>query len=74
VAALEKGTGGLKMLTVRELKKALEEFDDDEGVIIWFKWKGDSVIDSAYSLARNGNCIQIGGQRGCLRFWKEEEE
>ncbi len=54
--------GGRMSLTVKELKRALEEFDDDESVIIWFKWKGDSVCDSAYSLARNGNAIQICGE------------
>ena len=49
-------------ITVGELKKALEEFDDEEGVIIWFQWKGDSVCDGVYSVARNGNAIQICGE------------
>ena len=49
-------------ITVGELKEALKYFKDDEGVIIWFKWKDDSVCDSAYSLARNGNAIQISGR------------
>ena len=57
-------------VTVGELKEFLEMFDDEEYVIIWFKWKGDSVCDSAYSLARNGQAIQICG-RTC---YEEEEE
>ena len=56
-------------VTVGELKEALEMFDDEEYVIIWFKWKGDSVCDSAYSLARNGHAIQI-----CGRDDMEDEE
>ena len=55
-------------VTVGELKEALKMFDDEEFVIIWFKWKGDSVCDSAYSLARNGKAIQI-----CGRTCYEEE-
>tara|TARA_R110002012_G_scaffold68169_2_gene177195 strand:+ start:1053 stop:1253 length:201 start_codon:yes stop_codon:yes gene_type:complete len=49
-------------ITVGELKEALKYFNDDEGVIIWFKWKGDSVCDSVQSLARNGDAIQICGR------------
>jgi len=48
-------------LTVGELKRALQSFEDDDSVIIWFKWKGDSVCDSVISLAKNGNAIQLGG-------------
>ena len=49
-------------ITVKELKEALKYFKDDESVVIWFEWRGDSVCDSAYSLARNGNAIQISGR------------
>lgn len=58
-------------VTVGELKKALKMFDDEESVIIWFKWKGDTVCDDVYSLARNGHAIQICG-RTC--YEKEGEE
>ena len=34
---------------------------DNENVIIWFKWRGDSVVDGALNLCRNGSAIQISG-------------
>ena len=49
------------MVTVKELREVLNDFDDNENVIIWFKWRGDSVVDGALNLCRNGSAIQISG-------------
>jgi len=49
------------VLTVGQLRKALQTFEDDNGVIIWFKWKGDIVCDEAVEVGRNGDAIQITG-------------
>jgi hypothetical protein len=47
------------MMTVKELKEALDDFNDDDGVAIWFIWNKESVLDMAESVSRNGHCIQI---------------
>jgi hypothetical protein len=47
------------MMNVKDLKAILEQFDDEASICVWFKWKGDSVIDSAVSVSNNNGSVQI---------------
>lgn len=47
------------MMNVRTLKAILEQFDDEASVCVWFKWKGDSVVDEAVSVSDNNGSVQI---------------
>ena len=46
-------------MNVKTLKAILEEFDDEASVCVWFKWKGDNVIDEAVSVSDNNGTVQI---------------
>lgn len=46
-------------MKVKQLKEMLEQFDDEASICVWFKWKGQSVLDEAVSIANNNGSVQI---------------
>jgi len=47
------------MMNVKTLKAILEHFDDEASVCVWFRWKGDSVVDEAVWVSNNNGSVQI---------------
>jgi hypothetical protein len=46
-------------MKVRELIEILQRYDDDDLVVVHFKWKGESVLDDVATYSTNGPAIQL---------------
>jgi len=46
-------------MRVWELIEALEEFDDNDLVVVFFRWDGENVLDDIIDYSKNGPAIQL---------------
>ena len=53
------GLFGVIRMNVKELIEELSRFNDDDEVLVYFIWDGDSVLDGVVNTSRNGNAIQL---------------